>query len=287
MSGSIDSPNAATTTLCPPLGGGDVELCNFILSCGGERDTAMEAARKLLAEFDGIPAEGKVEPLWTDRRDYAGTYRDNRPYRSNGSWDRPIPRRNNPTHPQDSCRKFTPCGGSVYSDHSHAEFCLPEIRSAQDYVKYFHAQLRNAAVAQAAANEKLRGLGQRLQVMANNSDGRGASYGAHTNFLIPRAAFDDIVSRKIHYLLFLASYQVSSIIFTGQGKVGGEASEPDVEYQITQRGDFMRCVCGTQTTWNRPLVNLRDEALCGAESGRGLGCTSFSTTQRYATSRTI
>ena len=100
--------------------------------------------------------------------------------------------------------------------------------------------------------------------MANNSDGRGeSSYGAHTNFLLSRTTFDDLASRKIHYLSFLASYQVSSIVFTGQGKVGRGNNQPPVDYQITQRGDFMQCVCGTQTTFNRPLVNLRDEALCG------------------------
>jgi len=266
MSNPSDKRKAAA--LCPPLGGGDIELCNFILGRGDEGATAMDAARKMLAEFSGVPAEGKVESCSVGRGVYAGMYRDNNSSYGYGLWDRPIAEPKSSINPQDWCRKFTPCGGSVYIDLSHAEICLPEIRSSYDYVKYFHGQLRNAADAQAAANEKLRDRGQQLRVMVNNSDGRGSSYGAHSNFLIPRGTFDDIASRKIHYLLFLASYQVSSIIFTGQGKVGSEAGEPAVDYQITQRGDFMRCVCGLQTTWNRPLVNLRDEALCGRGIGR-------------------
>jgi len=265
MSRSTDNANSTTAALCPPLGGGDLELCNFILGRGDERDTAMEAARKLVAEFDGIPAEGRAESAWTDNRDYPGVYRDNALFRSYGAWDRPASDRKNAINPQDWSRKFTLNGGSAYIDLSHAEICIPEVRSPQDYVKYHHAMLRVAAGAQASANEKLRLYGRQLQVMANNSDGP-ASWGAHTNFLIPRSTFDDIASRKIHYLSFLASYQVSSIVFTGQGKAGSENNEPAVEYQITQRGDFMQCVCGTQTTFNRPLVNLRDEAHCGRKS---------------------
>ncbi|MGD0137814.1 MAG: proteasome accessory factor PafA2 family protein [Tepidisphaeraceae bacterium] len=266
MSRSTDNAKSATTALCPPLGGGDLEFCNFILGRGDERDTATEAARMLLAEFDGIPAESRAEPAWKDNRDYPGVYRDNALFRTYGAWDRPASDRKNAINPQDWCRKFTLAGASVYIDMSHAEIAIPEIRSAYDFVKYHHAMLRLAAGAQASANEKLRLHGRQLQVMASNSDGRSASWGAHTNFLIPRSTFDDIASHKIHYLSFLASYQVSSIVFTGQGKAGSENNEPAVEYQITQRGDFMQCVCGTQTTFNRPLVNLRDEALCGRES---------------------
>ena len=157
--------------------------------------------------------------------------------------------------------------GLLYIDLAHAEICLPEIRSAYEFVKYYHAMLRIAAAAQGAANEKLSRRGQRLQVLVNNSDGQGNSWGAHTNFMVRRATFDDIAFRKIHYLLFLASYQASSIVFSGQGKVGSEDGQPPVAYQLTQRGDFTSCVCGWQTTTNRPIVNLRDEPLCGGRDG--------------------
>jgi proteasome accessory factor A len=114
-----------------------------------------------------------------------------------------------------------------------------------------------------AANEKLP-RGQKLQLLANNSDGRGNSYGSHLNFLISRRAWDNIFHRRIHHMLYLASFQASSIVYTGQGKVGSENDAPQVEFQLSQRADFFERLVGSQTTMNRPIVNSRDESLCGA-----------------------
>jgi proteasome accessory factor A len=100
-------------------------------------------------------------------------------------------------------------------------------------------------------------------VLVNNSDGQDNSYGSHLNFMIARRTFDNIFWRKAHYLQFLASFQVSSILLTGQGKVGSENGRPSTPYQISQRADFFETLQGTQTTFNRPIVNARDEALCG------------------------
>ena len=116
------------------------------------------------------------------------------------------------------------------------------------------------------ANEQL-GAGQRIRALANNSDGQGHSYGSHCNVLITRSAFDNIFGRKLQQLLFLAAHQVSSIVYTGQGKVGAENGAPDVDYQLSQRADFFETLTGLQTTFNRPIVNSRDEPLCGPFAG--------------------
>jgi proteasome accessory factor A len=97
----------------------------------------------------------------------------------------------------------------------------------------------------------------------------GNSYGSHLNFLINRQTFDNIFSRKPHYLQFLASFQVSGILLTGQGKVGSENGQPSTPYQIGQRADFFETLQGVQTTYNRPIVNARDEALCGRDRVNG------------------
>ena len=81
--------------------------------------------------------------------------------------------------------------------------------------------------------------------------------------MISRRAFDNIFWRKAHYLQFLASFQISSILLTGQGKVGAENGRPATPYQISQRADFFETLQGPQTTFNRPIVNARDESLCG------------------------
>src|SRR5205823_1326504 len=126
----------------------------------------------------------------------------------------------------------------------------------------WHAMLRIARDALAAANAKLP-AGQTIHVLVNNSDGRDNAYGSHLNFLITRREWDNIFVRKLHHMLYLAAFQVSSIVYTGQGKVGSENGMPAVAFQLSQRADFFETLTGMQTTHERPIVNSRDEALCG------------------------
>ncbi len=168
---------------------------------------------------------------------------------------------------QDFARRFLPGnGGCFYDDMGHPEACIPEVRSARDHVAATHAMLALAREATRKAGARLP-AGVRLVVLANNSDGQGHSYGSHLNFLITRAARDGLFDRRLHHLLFLAAYQVSSILFTGQGKAGSENGRPPVDFQISQRADFFEVLVAQQTTWNRPIVNARDEALCGPDYG--------------------
>jgi proteasome accessory factor A len=127
--------------------------------------------------------------------------------------------------------------------------------------------LRIARAALDSANEKL-ARGKKIQVLVNNSDGKGNSYGSHLDFLITRRAWDNIFRRKIHYMLYLAAFQASSIVYTGQGKAGSENAAPQVSFQISARADFFERLVGAQTTHNRPIVNSRDEALCGSRGSR-------------------
>jgi Pup amidohydrolase len=164
---------------------------------------------------------------------------------------------------QDRGRRFLPGnGGCAYIDLDHLELAAPETWSAYDHVAGSQAMLRLARRAVHGVNARIPG-GYRVRALANCSDGHGHSYGAHLNVLLTRAAWDDIVRRKPHYLACLAAFQASSIVFTGAGKVGSENGRPWVDYQLSQRADFLETVLGEQTTYNRPIVNARDEALCG------------------------
>ena len=239
--------------IAPPMGGADWELGNFIQGGPYLRDTCTPAARAILAEVEGFPLGEPAVVAWSPA---TGSYGGNGA--SAGGWG------SSPAfNAQDSCRKFlADNGGCIYIDLGHTEVCLPEITSARAFVAYWHAMLRIVRRAQEKANRKLP-PGQRIQVLVNNSDGRGNSYGAHLNFLVGRRMFDNLFSRKVHHMLFLAAYQVSSIVFTGQGKVGSENGRDPVSYQLSQRADFYETLSGIQTTYRRPLVNLRDEPLCG------------------------
>jgi hypothetical protein len=104
--------------------------------------------------------------------------------------------------------------------------------------------------------------------LANCSDGLGHSYGAHLNVLVTRSAWENICVRKPHYLACLAAFQASSIVYTGAGKVGGENDRAPVAYQLSQRADFIEALVGPQTTYDRPIVNARDEPLCGPRAWR-------------------
>jgi proteasome accessory factor A len=245
----------------PKLCGADIELGNFVLGAPGA-DTGAAASRALLAEIEGLPQsrQNTYAPYlgkWAaydcsrSRSDDAGDY--GAPYLSGWS-------------SQDWGRRYLPSnGGCVYIDLDHLELCIPEVLTAWDHAAAWHAMLRIAREAMDRANAKLPD-GRAIQVLVNNSDGQGHSYGSHLNFLLTQRAWDNIFRRKPHYLAWLASFQASSIVCTGQGKVGSENGAPEVPFQISQRADFFETMVGQQTTFERPLVNSREEALCGASA---------------------
>jgi len=239
----------------PKLCGADIEVGNFILGSNRQGGTGGEAARALLREIEGVPRDERKTAGHTRDYDshYGGSdYSYGRYYGGSYGYDS-----------QDWGRKFLKSnGGCVYIDLDHLELCLPEVVSAHDWVACWHAMLRIARRAMMDANEGL-GDGRKIQVLINNSDGLGHSYGSHLDFLVTRRAWDNLFHRKLHQLLYLASFQVSSIVFTGQGKVGAENGTPAVGFQLSQRADFFETLTGSQTTSNRPIVNSRDEALCG------------------------
>jgi proteasome accessory factor A len=105
--------------------------------------------------------------------------------------------------------------------------------------------------------------GCRLYALANCSDGLGNSYGSHMNVLVTRQAWEDIFVEKPHYLAYLAAFQISSIVFTGQGKVGSERGRPPADFQLSQRADFMETLTSMDTMVHRGVLNTRHEPHCG------------------------
>ena len=266
----------------PKLCGADVELGNFILAdeeTSGE-GTAMQAAVALLEEMPGRwYSQSKTTSCLPP---YPGGYS----WGNCAAWGKGIApyggeEWTNQPHWQ---KKFLPAnGGCSYIDHSHLEICLPETLSAFHQVAAWHAMLRITRSALRRANSKLPD-GNKILVLVNNSDGLSHSYGSHTNFLISRRCFQNIFQRKLHYMLFLATFLTSSIIFTGAGKVGSENGKPRVDFQIAQRADFYESLMGVQTTYNRPIVNSRDEAHCDESSMARLHVIFFDSTLCHVSS---
>ena len=103
-----------------------------------------------------------------------------------------------------------------------------------------------------------------IQLYKNNTDNKGASYGAHENYLMRRATpFADIVR---HLTPFFVSRQVVS----GAGRVGIGQDGREHGFQISQRADFFEVEVGLETTLKRPIINTRDEPHADPEKYRRL-----------------
>ena len=266
---AVDSGGEASASpRLPKLCGADFELGNLVLGMDHPNGTGALASHLLLREFAGLPLTRKSPSVCycsacAARRQAleqgfttAQSLGDECSQSKYGSY----------YNAQDWGRKFLTNGGCAYIDLDHLELCIPEVLSARDHVAATHAMLWLARTALRAANSRLP-PGKKIVALANNTDGQDHSYGSHLNFLVTRRAWTQMFERRLQHLLFLAAYQSSSIVVSGQGKVGAENNRSQVDYQISQRADFFEVLMGTQTTWNRPLVNSRDEALCGRSFG--------------------
>lgn len=240
----------------PKLMGGDFELGNFILGDPAQSKTGSRASRLLLRQIRGFPVSSRESQ--TSEGGPSSSWGSTRAGRQHHQSAPPA------FNPQDWGRQFlADNGGCIYIDLDHLELCVPEVLSAYDHLAAYHAMIRMARRATREAAGEL-SPGESIHVLVNNSDGLGNSYGGHLSFLLTRQAWNNILQRKIQYALFLAAYQVSSIIFTGQGKVGCERLNATADFQLSQRADFFHGITGSQTTFNRPIINGRDEPLCGS-----------------------
>jgi len=126
-------------------------------------------------------------------------------------------------------------GARLYVDHAHPEYSGPEVTSALDAVRYDKA---GDAVMAIAAQRATQSLGRSVRLYKNNTDGKGASYGTHENYLLQRSTpFDRVVTQFTAYL-------VTRQVITGAGRVGiGQASQQP-GFQISQRADFFEAEVG-------------------------------------------
>ena len=151
-------------------------------------------------------------------------------------------------------------GGRLYVDHGHPEYATPECTGPAQ------ATLADRAgdLLVARGTELLRRRGVAARLFKNNVDGKGATYGTHENYLVPRAIdFDDLVQALVPLL-------VVRPLLVGSGRVGIGAVARGADFQISQRADYLEKVVGLGTTVDRPLVNTRDEPHADPERWRRL-----------------
>lgn len=140
-------------------------------------------------------------------------------------------------------------GARLYVDHAHPEYSAPETLGAIDAALWDRA---GEVIARRIMEEADR-AGKPLVLVKNNTDGKGASYGTHENYQVARSVdLDDLVR-------VLTPFFVTRPVIAGAGRVGiGQKSEVP-GFQISQRADFVENEVGLETTFNRPIINTRDE----------------------------
>src|SRR6478672_8193408 len=153
-------------------------------------------------------------------------------------------------------------GARLYVDHAHPEYSTPECTNPRDIVLWDKA---GEMVMQDAARRAARVPGtQPIQLYKNNTDGKGASYGAHENYLMDRKTpFIDIIRGLVPFF-------VTRQVFAGAGRVGIGTESRTQGFQLSQRADFFEVEVGLETTLKRPIINTRDEPHADADKYRRL-----------------
>ncbi len=153
-------------------------------------------------------------------------------------------------------------GARLYVDHAHPEYSSPEVTSPRAAVTWDRAgeQVMLEAVRRLSVAPGVPGV----NLYKNNTDGKGASYGTHENYLMRRETpFADIVR---HLIPFFVARQV----MCGAGRVGIGQDSTSSGFQIAQRSDFFEVEVGLETTLKRPIINTRDEPHAVADLYRRL-----------------
>ena len=153
-------------------------------------------------------------------------------------------------------------GARLYVDHAHPEYSTPEVTTPRDLVLWDKAGERVMALAAERARQ-IPGSSP-IQLYKNNTDGKGASYGTHENYLMARRTpFAEIVRH-------LTPFFVSRQVVVGAGRVGIGQDGREDGFQLSQRADFFEVEVGLETTLKRPIINTRDEPHADPEKYRRL-----------------
>src|SRR5687767_7980786 len=153
-------------------------------------------------------------------------------------------------------------GARLYVDHAHPEYSTPEVTNPRDVVLWDKAG--EQVMAEAARRAARIPGNPAIQLYKNNTDGKGASYGSHENYLMDRKTpFIDIVRGLVPFF-------VTRQVFAGAGRVGIGTEGRRDGFQLSQRADFFEVEVGLETTLKRPIINTRDEPHADADKYRRL-----------------
>ena len=156
-------------------------------------------------------------------------------------------------------------GSKLAHDVGHAEWALPECRSAREAAAYDKAAdhlFIESVVPRAGQVLGREGFAGRLVVAKNNVDPYGATYGCHENYQMKRHA--DLLTGEdfVRYVAqSLIPFLVSRQILAGSGRLVRVATDDtaSARYELAQRSGFIQAVVSNDTTKSRPILNLGRE----------------------------
>ena len=194
-------------------------------------------------------ADGRARARWD--------YEDEDPLRDARGYSQPGAHEPAPEDDIGLANSILTNGARFYVDHAHPEYSSPECASPRDVVVWDKAGERILQTAAEKAGALVPGHDHanpgRILITKNNTDGKGAAYGMHENYIVDRATpFGEIVRQ-------LTPFFITRQALVGAGRVGSEFTGSGVHYQVTQRADFFEVEVGLETTLKRPIINTRDE----------------------------
>ena len=123
-------------------------------------------------------------------------------------------------------------GARLYVDHAHPEYSTPEVTNPLDLVRWDKAGER--VMAEAARRAATMPNVGSIHLYKNNTDNKGASYGAHENYLMRRQTpFADIVTH-------LTPFFVTRQIVCGAGRVGHRPGRLPARFPDLPAGRLLR-----------------------------------------------
>ena len=145
---------------------------------------------------------------------------------------------------------FLANGARLYSDCGHVEYATPECTDPLSVLVCDRAGELVVSALGASAAGVLTGMGvESVRQLKHNVDSAGTTFGCHENYQVTSS-----VSRG-HLAAHLAAFLLTRCTWAGAGRV------VDGRFRTSQRAGALQRESGYNSTVDRPLMNLRDEAL--------------------------
>ncbi len=237
-----------------------VELSSAIVEAYGEAGSSTSAAGAIRWDFHGEDPLNDARGFRLERAAAHPSQLTDDPHFLAPSGLEAIPRSASERLRPRAANAVLTNGARLYVDHAHPEYSAPETANPREAVLWDRAGEAIMREAMAIARSR----GREFVVYKNNVDGKGAAYGSHENYLVSREVdFTDLIR-------YLTPFFVTRPLICGAGRVGlGQRSE-EPGFQISQRADYVENDIGLETTFNRPIINTRDEPHADAALWRRL-----------------